>query len=372
MNLIRVMPAEGAMPRVKGHRRATRSRMTSQPFPIVTLALVASLASLAILAAATALSSCARREEPELLVYTYDSFVSEWGPAPVIGPLLEKATGIKARFVSKGDGAQLLAALINERAAPKADVAVGIDNVLAPKALAAGLFEPYRPKGAQSIAPELVLDPDWRLSPYDYGHFAIIWDSERLAVPPESLADLASPFFARQLIVMDPRTSTPGLGLLAWAQAVYGESWRDYWRRLRPNLLAMTPGWDTGYGLFTKGEAPLVLSYATSPAYHKEYENTERYKALAFPEGHPVQIEGAGVLKTAPRPGNARAFLDFLLSPDCQAELPLTQWMYPVLSGVRLPESFGTALRPTKTLAADPERVAADAVEAAQIFSGDR
>jgi len=105
---------------------------------------------------------------------------------------------------------------------------------------------------------------------------------------------------------MDPRTSTPGLGLLAWTQAVYGDNWEDYWKRLAPSILAMTPGWDTGYGLFTKGEAPLVLSYSTSPAYHKAYENSERYRALVFEEGHPLEIEMAGVLINSKKKSSGR------------------------------------------------------------------
>jgi len=316
--------------------------------------------------------SCGSPGRPGLTVYTYDSFVSEWGPGPRIATLFEKSTGIKVSLVSKGDAGQLLSSLLLEKDKPRADLAIGIDNLLAPKALAAGLFSPYRPAPAADIPPELILDKDWRLSPYDYGHFAIIWDSERLAAPPASLEELTLPKYARKLIIMDPRTSTPGLGLLAWSQAVYGQQWRGFWKRLRPSVLAMTPGWDSGYGLFTKGEAPLVLSYATSPAYHKEAERSERYKALSFPEGHVMQIEGAGILAGAARRRDAEKFMDFLLSPACQSELPATQWMYPANPKASLPASFSAALRPALTLALDPARPAADAVEAAEILSAER
>jgi thiamine transport system substrate-binding protein len=313
--------------------------------------------------------SCAKKEEPQLTVYCYDSFSSEWGAGPKLAPLFEKATGIKVSFVSKGDGGQLLAALIQEKAAPTADLVVGLDNQLAPKALAADILQPYAVKALEGSPAWLRFDPSNRLTPFDYGHFALIWDSKKLANPPKSLEDLTKPEYAKKLIIMDPRTSTPGLGFLSWTKLVYGEGWQAYWKRLTPSLLAMTPSWDTGYGLFTSGEAPLVLSYATSPAYHLENDKTERYKALEFAEGHPVQIEAAGILKGAKHRRNAELFMDFLLSKEAQAELPLTQYMYPVNQGAPLPASYSIALKPAKTLTIDPTGLSEDAKTAAELVS---
>jgi thiamine transport system substrate-binding protein len=308
-------------------------------------------------------------EDKTLVVYTYDSFVSEWGAGPKIAPLFEKATGIKVKFLSKGDGGQLLSSLILEKGHSDADVVLGLDNFLAPKALSSGLFRAYKPAGYSAIPADLKLDPSNRLIPYDYGNFAIVWDSAKLPNPPSSLEDLTKSVYAKKLILLDPRTSTPGLGFLAWTKAVYGPAWRDYWRRLKPSVLTLAPGWDQGYGLFTSGEAPLVLSYAADGAYHLEYEKTERYKALAFTDGFVKETEAAGILAAAKHPGNAEKFMDFLVSAECQGELPLTQWMYPVLPSVALPPSYRAAVRPTKTLETDPAGLTDDAVEAAEILS---
>lgn len=349
MNLIRVMPAEGIM------RSSSGGRIRGRPITLVVFVLL----SLFPLAA----------EDKAVIVYTYDSFVADWGPGPAIAPLFEKATGIKVQFVSKGDGGQLLSSLLLEKNRPQADVALGLDNFLAPKALASGLFAAYSPAGLDAIPAALRFDATNRLIPFDYGHFAIIWDSLKLPNPPRSLEDLTKPEYAKKLILMDPRTSTPGLGFLAWTEAVFGPAWKDYWARLRPSVLAMTPGWDAGYGLFTNGEAPLVLSYTTSPAYHKEVDKTDRYKALEFSDGHIAEIEVAGILAGAPHLSNAKKFMDFLISLECQNKLPLTQWMYPANAAVVLPDSYSAALRPSKTVSIDPGRPAADAVEAAEILS---
>jgi thiamine transport system substrate-binding protein len=314
----------------------------------------------------------AQAQEKKLVVYTYDSFVSEWGPGPKIAGLFEKATGIKVEFVSKGDGGQLLSTLLLEKGRSEADVALGLDNFLAPKALASGLFRPYEPKGYAAIPADLRVDAEARLIPYDYGYFAIMWDSAKLTEPPRSLEDLTKSAYAKKLILLDPRTSTPGLGFLAWTKAAYGASWKDYWRRLRPSVLLLAPGWDQGYGLFTSGEAPLVVSYATSAAYHLEYEKTERYKALSFEGGSPRQVEVAGVLAESRRREYAERFMDFLISAECQRELPLTQWMYPVNPTIKLPDSFRVAARPAKTLAVDAAGLSADALEAVEILGSSR
>ncbi|OHD76256.1 MAG: thiamine ABC transporter substrate-binding protein [Spirochaetes bacterium RIFOXYC1_FULL_54_7] len=319
---------------------------------IVILAFVSSLFLLTAI-------SCSPKDKVDgnkvLVIYAYDSFVSQWGPGPVVIPLFEEATGIKVELIGAGDTGQVLARVIDEKKAPKTDIIIGIDNHLLPKAISADVLEPYKPVGASGIAPELVFDDEWRLTPFDWSTFAIIWDSEQLAVPPSSLEDLAKAEYSKKLILMDPRTSTPGLGFLAWTKAVYGDELAAYWKRLAPSVLAMAPGWDTGYGLFTRGEAPLVLSYTTSPAYHAEYETAGRYRALEFPEGHPVQIEGAGIVKGAKNRQAAEAFIDFMLSPDFQNAIPLTNWMYPVIATTVLPDSFAYAPKPAKTLLIDPE-----------------
>jgi len=290
----------------------------------------------------------------ELVIYAYDSFVAEWGPGPKVIPLFEKAQGCKVTLVSKGDAGQVLSAAVLEKAAPKADVLLGLDNHLVGKAIQADVLQPYTPKNMALVGPGLDFDPTHHLVPYDYGFFCLVWDSQKLANPPRTLADLAKPEFAKKLILMDPRTSTPGLGFLAMVVAAKGEAWPAFWKALKPSILTVTSGWDTGYGMFTQGEAPLVISYTTSPAYHVENDKTDRYKAIVFPEGLARQVEGAGIVKGAKHVDLAKAFIEFMLTPAFQEALPLTQWMYPVNPAVQLPASYGAAPKPAKVLKVEP------------------
>jgi thiamine transport system substrate-binding protein len=289
----------------------------------------------------------------EVVIWTYDSFNSEWGPGPDVSRVFEEKTGIKINWISHGDAGEILARLLQEGRNAGADVILGLDQNLAPRILGSGLLEAYRPKGAENILSELVLDSSFRLTPVDYSYFAIVYDSEKLPSPPRNLEDLASGQFRRSIILMDPRTSSPGLGFFGWVKEVYGEGWKDYWLRLAPSILTIADGWSSGYGLFTRGEAPMVLSYTTSPGYHLEYEETERYKAAIFSEGHALQIEAAGLLQAAKNKDNAKVFLDFMLTEDFQNIIPLTNWMYPVID-IPLPPSFRINPKSDKPLSPGP------------------
>jgi len=110
--------------------------------------------------------------------------------------------------------------------------------------------------------------------------------------------------------------------------------------------------------MFTSGEAPLVLSYATSPAYHVEKENSTRYRAAPMAEGFYRQIEGLGIVKGAKQRALAEKFIDFVLTAEFQQEIPLTQWVFPVNPQVRLPKSFDYAAKSDKFLTLPPELIA--------------
>ncbi|MDR2375310.1 MAG: thiamine ABC transporter substrate-binding protein [Treponema sp.] len=289
----------------------------------------------------------------EVVIWTYDSISSEWGPGPAVSQDFLERTGITVRWVSHGDAGELLARLLLEKTGAQADIILGLDQNLASRALASGLLEAYKPAGAEKIGPELLVDPGWSLIPFDYSYFAFVYDSQTLPRAPASLEELTGEPYAGKIILLDPRSSSPGLGFFGWVRAVYGEDWRDYWRRLSPSILTIAESWSTGYGLFTNEEAPLVLSYTTSPSYHLEYEGTERYKAAIFREGHPVQVELAGLLGAAKNKENARAFLDYMVSPGFQAFIPLGNWMYPVID-IPLPDSFRIAPRSGRFLKTEP------------------
>ncbi len=298
------------------------------------LSLAAFISCLAIPAAA---------ETPVLTVLTYDSFVSEWGPGPIVEKAFEATCACDLRFVAGGDGAALLARLQLEGAASEADVVLGLDTSLTAAAAATGLFAPH----GQAAAAALPLTYDDPLFlPYDWGWFAFVLDKTKTPNPPKSFEELAASDL--KIVIQDPRSSTPGLGLLLWVKAAYGDRAGQVWADLADNIVTVTPGWTEAYGLFLAGEADMVLSYTTSPAYHRIAEQDDSKDWAPFAEGHYLQIEVTGVLAATDQPDLAKAFLAFTQDPAFQAAIPTTNWMYPA-AAIPLPDGFETA-RPDKSL----------------------
>lgn len=312
---------------------------------------------LAALFALSLSASMADAADKTLTIYTYESFVSEWGPGPKVKEAFEKTCDCTVDFVGVADGVALLTRLKLEGESTKADLVLGLDTNLVAEAKATGQFEPHGIDVSAVKVPGGFSDDVF--VPYDYGHFAVVYDTEAMKTPPKSLKELVEGDAKDKIVIEDPRTSTPGLGLLLWVKSVYGDEADEAWAKLKGRVLTVTPGWSEAYGLFTKGEAPMVLSYTTSPAYHMVAEETERYQAAAFEEGHYIQIEVAGILKTAPQKELARQFMAFMVSPGFQDTIPTNNWMMPAAATSEpLPDAFGKLVAPEKTFLMSPDEVA--------------
>lgn len=303
-------------------------------------------------------ASPALAQDKALTVYTYESFTAEWGPGPQVEKAFEAQCGCDLKFVSVADGVALLSRLKLEGETTKADIVLGLDTNLTAEAAATGLFAPSGADTSSLTVPGGWSDPVF--VPYDYGYFAVVYDSEKLAPPPASLRDLIDGDPSQKIVIQDPRTSTPGLGLLLWVKSVYGDEAPQAWEKLRKRVLTVTPGWSEAYGLFTKGEAPMVLSYTTSPAYHVIAEGVRKYKAAAFSEGHYLQVEVAGMTTHGAANPLAKEFMAFMTSPAFQDIIPETNWMLPAAKTSKpLNPAFDELVKPAKALALTPEQVAA-------------
>lgn len=306
------------------------------------------------------LASPALADTPVLTVLTYDSFTSEWGPGPAIEKGFEATCGCDVQFLTAGDGAALLARVKLEGRDSKADLVVGLDTNLTADATATGLFAPVAAQ--PNTLPVPFADPNFL--PFDWGYFAFVYDKTKVAKPPASFEELAASDL--KIVIEDPRSSTPGLGLVLWVKAVYGDKAPEIWQGLADNIITVTPGWSEAYGMFTEGQADMVLSYTTSPAYHLIAENDDSKAAAAFAEGHYMQVEVAGKLASSPQPALADAFLAYLTSDAAQNTLITTNWMYPAKTPAEgLPKGFETLVQPAKSLllsAPDAEAARAPAI----------
>ncbi|WP_127753940.1 thiamine ABC transporter substrate binding subunit [Devosia sp. 1566] len=304
------------------------------------------LAVLFGLAASPALAQTA----PALTIYTYDGFAAEWGPGPQLAEGFEaQCGGCTVEFIAADSSIGALRRVQLEGATTPADLVVGLDVATAGEARATGLFADHTLELANLALPEPWTDPQF--VPVDYAHFAFVYDTDRTATPPASFEELIALPDDFKIVIQDPRSATPGLGLVLWIKAAYGDRAPEIWAGLKPHILAVTRDWSESYNLFLTGEADMALSYTTSPAYHIVDEDDHTIKAALFDEGHIVQVEVAGMLASTDQPELARQFLAYLASPAAQAIIPTTNWMFPVVDlGADLNPAFGTLPQPAKTL----------------------
>lgn len=287
--------------------------------------------------------------EPVIVqLLTHDSFaLSE----DVIAQF-EESSGINVELVSGGDAGSMVAGAILAAGAPTADVMFGVDNTLVTRTLDAGVFEPYTSPEATSLRPELADQTfDGRVTPIDFGDVCINVDDTWFAAegiePPSTLEDLADPTYRDLLVVQDPGTSSPGLAFLLSTVSRYGDDWPAYWQRLADNGVKVAGSWsDAYYGDFTfggGGDRPIVVSYATSPPAEIVYAEGEPPavpSTSVMTDGCYRQIEYAGILAGTEQVEAAQQVVDWLLSEQVQADIPLNMFVFPARDGIALPEVF--------------------------------
>ena len=276
----------------------------------------------------------------KLTIYTYDSFVSEWGPGPIIEKIFEEKYNADVDFVAVDSAATLLNKVILEGDTSKADIVLGLDMNLFDLAEQSGLFTSHNIKDINNL---INLPLKWETNkfvPYNYGYFSFVYNEANLETPPKSMGELINTTNAR-IVIQDPRTSTPGLGLLTWMKALYGDKAGNEWKKLNKKIISVTKGWtDAYYNFFMAGEADMVLSYTTSPAAHIMFEERYDIQATTFEEGNYITIEFAGILNNSQNKDLANKFLNFMLSEEFQSVIPSTNIMYPVTNINDLPEAF--------------------------------
>ncbi|HCE1952795.1 thiamine ABC transporter substrate binding subunit [Vibrio parahaemolyticus] len=311
--------------------------------------------TLNLIALAAITSTSAFAAENTLTIYTYDSFAADWGPGPKIEQAFEAKCGCDVNFVALDDGVSILNRLRLEGGNSKADIVLGLDNNLMAEAKKTGLLTEHNVDTANTVLPNGWSDTTF--VPYDYGYFAFVYNKEKLANPPKSMKELVETRDDLKVIYQDPRTSTPGQGLMLWMKSIYGDDVTQAWQKLASKTVTVTKGWSEAYSMFLNGESDLVLSYTTSPAYHLIAENDSKFATANFAEGHYMQVEVTAKVKGSKNSELADQFMNFILSDEFQSAMPTGNWMYPV-TDVELPKGFETLSVPSKSLSFSADEVA--------------
>jgi thiamine transport system substrate-binding protein len=300
----------------------------------------------------------------KVVLVTHDSFSL---PDELVAAF-EKESGFELDVRQVGDGGTLTNELVLTKDSPLGDVAFGVDNTFASRALDEGVFAPYdfdAPAGVDDHA--LPGDDEHALTAVDNANVCVnvddTWFEKEGLAPPEGLDDLTDSAYRDLFVTPGATTSTPGMAFLLSTIAQYGDEWTTYWEDLVGNGAKLTKGWEDAYNVdFTQGggdgDRPIVLSYDSSPAFTVAdgASSTSALLDTCF-----EQVEYAGVIEGAENTEGGEELVEFLVSPEVQAALPTSMYVFPVADGVELPPEWAKfAQQPTEPYAVDPAEVAAN------------
>jgi thiamine transport system substrate-binding protein len=312
----------------------------------------------------------APKEEPRTLtVMTHDSFaVSE----EVIAAFQE-ANNVEVQFLASGDTGSAVNKAALSKEAPLADLFYGVDNTFLSRALDEDIFEAYASPLLEKIPDNFKLDPQNRALPVDFGDVCLNYDvtyfTENNLTPPTNLEDLLKPEYKGLLVVENPATSSPGLAFLFATIGHFGEEgYLDYWSGLVDNETKVVNDWETAYYTeFSRwgGQYPIVVSYGSSPPFEVIFaeEPIEEPPTAAVTGDSSCfrQIEFIGILKGTENRDLAEKFVDFILSPTFQEDIPLQMYVFPVNPEAQLNETFVKYLAiPENPAVLDPADIAAN------------
>ena len=294
------------------------------------------------------------QEANKLVVLTHDSFaMSEEALAA-----FEAHTGVSVEILRSGDAGQMVNQTILSKNNPLGDLLYGVDNTFLSRALAAEIFAPYESPALEFLREGFIFDDSFRVTPIDFGDVCINYDiayfEENELELPGSLSDLTKAEYRGLLVAQNPATSSPGLAFLLATIAEFGAdgdyTYLDYWQDLDANDLLVVDGWtDAYYGEFMvtgrdSGTRPMVVSYASSPpaeVYFSEDPDAGAITGAIVGDNMCFrQVEYVGILAGAANEVAARQFVDYMLSPAFQEELPLNMFVFPVREDVALPAVF--------------------------------
>lgn len=320
------------------------------------------------LVALALLAGCGGGDErpTEVVLVTHESFAI----SDDVRRAFEEESGYRLRILKAGDAGEIVTRALLTAGDPEGDVLFGVDNNLLARVLAGDVLEPYESPELAAVDPDLVLDPEHRVTPIDHGEVCLnydkAWFADRGVEPPSDLADLILARHRDQLVVQNPATSTPGLAFLLATIAKLGDRWQGFWRGLRANGVLVVDGWEDAYyqrfsgSAGSKGNRPIVVSYASSPPAEVVFRDPRPSEA---PTGVVTdscfrQIEFAGVLRGARNEDGARALVDFMLSKRFQEDIPLQMFVFPARTDAALPPEFERfAVVPEEPLELPPEEI---------------
>jgi thiamine transport system substrate-binding protein len=265
----------------------------------------------------------------------------------------EEANDVEVKLIKFEAANSIVSRMMLEKINPKADVVMGLSLTNVGVAKKNNLIKAYKASNIENINNNYIDDENYATL-FDYGGLAIIYDSETMLNPPKTFEDITK--LKDVLIIQDPRTSSTGQDFLLWTIALYGDNWKEFWKKLTPAIKSITPGWSEAFGKLMAEEAPMMVSYASNEAYSYEYYGGTKYLTIIPQEGGYLQVEGTALVNKKNIKDMSKKFIDFTISKGLQKDIALNNWMLPALE-VELPDSFQYYKTSNNYLSIDSEKI---------------
>jgi thiamine transport system substrate-binding protein len=305
--------------------------------------------------------------EPTLVVYTYDSLLGGCGSSVLTNLTRSFEASHSVHLEVDCEPGTLSSLLIAQKNAPVADLVVGLDEITAPQAEAAGVLVPYQSPELPHIPSTLVdaISPAHAVTPYEWGYLAIDYTPSFSVATGGAIANFSFPAvaanasWARDLMIEDPATDIVGeeflLSEIAFYQSVLHGDWTSFWRSVDPYIL-VNASWSDVYGAFdpaSSGAPGMIVSFNTDPASSGSVPpafNATLYHDHGATYGWRT-VYGVGIVQGSRHLALDRQFVDWFLQGQVQGQIPTNEWEYPANGTIPLPSVFSWAVDPAGVIA---------------------
>jgi putative spermidine/putrescine transport system substrate-binding protein len=245
----------------------------------------------------------------------------QWADFASMLKAIKADLGYDIPFDNKNSG-QSLSQIIAEKSNPVADIVYyGVNFGM--KAKAAGVVEPYQPKGSDQV-PAGLKDADGAWTTIHSGTLGLFINKDALAGKPIPACwkDLLKPDYKGMVGYLDPSSAAVGyVGAVAVNIALGGTEGDftpavNFFKDLHKNQPIVPK--QTSYARVVSGEIPILFDYDFN-AYRAKYGETGNFVFVIPCEGTVVFPYVTSLVKNAPDKDKAKNVLDYFLSDKGQA-----------------------------------------------------
>jgi putative spermidine/putrescine transport system substrate-binding protein len=239
-----------------------------------------------------------------------------------------------------------MAALEAEKSKPQADV-VYYSGAIGYQAATKGLHQSYKPAGWEKI-PGNLKDPAGLWWTVHVAHIAILVNTSALKGKPvpRSFKDLLKPEYKGMVVYDDPRIHGTAFTFVYGINQLLGggpdmNSGFDYLKSLHPNVLKYAK--ENSYNDLMRGEVPIWINADGNGLKAKHVDNA-RVEVIIPTEGAIAMPLVMALVEGAPRPAEAKNYLDWLLGEEAQT-LMAEAFFQPVMK-INLPAELQSKFPP--------------------------